>query len=52
MWRRDTHFAGVRDPAALGQLPENEQREWRKLWSELATILSKIDTPRVSISAD
>jgi hypothetical protein len=45
MWQRNAHFAGVRDPA-LAQQPQTEQQAWRKLWGEVAAILSKVDAPR------
>jgi hypothetical protein len=45
-WQRDARFAGVRDPVALRQLPETEQRAWRNLWSEAAASLSQVDAPR------
>ncbi len=44
-WQRDTHFAGVRDPALLAQRPESERQAWRKLWDEVAALLSQIDSP-------
>src|SRR5579883_3308734 len=46
MWQRNAHFAGLRDPAALAQLPQSEQQAWRRLWSEVAAILSKVEAPR------
>jgi Flp pilus assembly protein TadD len=46
MLQRDAHFAGVRDPAALAHLPQAEQQQWRKLWDEVAMLLSQADSPR------
>lgn len=31
-WRDDRDLAGLRDPAALDQLPPEERQEWRALW--------------------
>jgi tetratricopeptide (TPR) repeat protein/tRNA A-37 threonylcarbamoyl transferase component Bud32 len=38
-WRKELDLAGVRDPAALENLPESEREEWKKLWSEVAALL-------------
>jgi hypothetical protein len=38
-WRSDPDLAGVRDPDALGTLPEAEQAEWKKLWADAADAL-------------
>ncbi len=38
-WRRNTDLAGVRDPEALGKLPEAERQAWQKLWAEVDQLL-------------
>jgi tetratricopeptide (TPR) repeat protein len=34
-WQKDSDLSGVRDPAALAQLPEEERRQWRSLWQKI-----------------
>jgi hypothetical protein len=34
-WQEDTDLAGVRDAAALAQLPADERKEWRTLWARV-----------------
>jgi Flp pilus assembly protein TadD len=50
-WQHDARLAGVRDQAALGLLPETEQRAWRNLWSDVTAILSQVDMPRTKRAA-
>src|SRR5262249_11884539 len=33
-WEKEPDLAGVRDPGALGNLPEDERAAWRKFWAE------------------
>jgi Flp pilus assembly protein TadD len=40
-WQKDRDLAGLRDAAALGKLPAEEQKVWRKLWAEVAAVLKK-----------
>jgi hypothetical protein len=40
-WLRDADLAGVRDPAALGKLPEAEQVAWRNLWAQVEALLAR-----------
>jgi serine/threonine-protein kinase len=40
-WTTDPAFAGVRDRKALGRLPEEEQRDWRKLWEQVEALAGK-----------
>jgi serine/threonine-protein kinase len=40
-WTNNPDFAGVRDPDALKRLPADEQEAWRKLWSEVASLIEK-----------
>ena len=42
MWKRNAGLAGVRDPAALAQLPEEEREEWQKLWQEVDAVLATV----------
>jgi serine/threonine-protein kinase len=42
-WRRDTDLAGLRDPAALGKLPEAEWGPWLKLWADVDALLRRAD---------
>jgi hypothetical protein len=37
-WKTDVAFAGVRDPAALAKLPEDERRQWQKLWDDVEAL--------------
>jgi serine/threonine-protein kinase len=40
-WKADPDLAGLRDPAALAKLPEDEQRACHALWAEVDTLLAK-----------
>ncbi|MFI5460715.1 MAG: tetratricopeptide repeat protein, partial [Isosphaerales bacterium] len=40
-WKVDIDLAGLRDPAALAKLPENEQKACRALWAEVDALLAK-----------
>jgi tetratricopeptide (TPR) repeat protein len=37
-WQTDPALAGVRDRAALGQLPDAERQEWQCLWADVAAL--------------
>ena len=39
-WKADADLAGVRDPAALGTLPEAERKEWQALWADVDRLLA------------
>jgi hypothetical protein len=39
-------LAGVRDPAALAELPERERQEWRAFWQEVEGLLRGPDRAR------
>lgn len=41
-WRRDNDLAGVRDPKPLGELPEEERKEWRQFWSDVDVLASRL----------
>jgi hypothetical protein len=38
-WRLDPDLAGLREPAALDQLPPDEREECRAQWSDIETML-------------
>ena len=40
-WLLDPHFAGVREPEALGRLPEAERQAWQQLWADVADTLAR-----------
>ncbi len=40
-WLEDTDFAGVRGDSALAKLPDEERAAWRKLWADVAEMLTK-----------
>jgi serine/threonine-protein kinase len=41
-WKDDRDLAGLRDPAALAQLPADEQRACQVLWSAVEAVLAKV----------
>jgi serine/threonine-protein kinase len=45
-WETDAALAGVRDPAALAELPGAERGEWRLFWAEVADALGRAPPPR------
>jgi serine/threonine-protein kinase len=45
-WKADPDLAGLRDPAALAKLPEDEQKACRALWAELDALLAKASGDR------
>ena len=38
-WQEDADLASVRDRAPLDRLPEDERKEWRQLWDDVAALL-------------
>jgi hypothetical protein len=42
-WRKDADLAGVRDESALARLPREEREQWRKLWTDVAALLKKVE---------
>jgi tetratricopeptide (TPR) repeat protein len=40
-WQRDPDLAGLRDPAALAELPEAEREGWRQLWADVGALLKR-----------
>jgi tetratricopeptide (TPR) repeat protein len=45
-WQQDPDLAGVRDAEALAQLPGEEPRAWRDLWSEVEALQKKAQGAR------
>jgi tetratricopeptide (TPR) repeat protein len=45
-WQRDDDLAGVRGPVALARLPEEERKQWEKLWSDTDALLRRASEPR------
>jgi tetratricopeptide (TPR) repeat protein len=44
-WQQDADFSGVRDEAALAELPRDEREAWKSLWARVEAILAKARTP-------
>src|SRR5262249_38227573 len=42
-WQQDADLASVRDNAALGKLPDDERKDWRQLWDDVAALLQKVE---------
>ena len=40
-WKADADLAGVREPATMAKLPDEEQKACRALWAEVDTLLKK-----------
>jgi serine/threonine protein kinase/Flp pilus assembly protein TadD len=45
-WQCDHDLASLREPAALAQLPADEQRECRQLWTDVESLLKRIAPAR------
>jgi hypothetical protein len=45
-WQVDDDLTTVRDPNALRDLPEDEQRAWQALWRDVAALLQKVPPAR------
>src|SRR5262249_62205444 len=45
-WQADHDLAGLRDPAAVAQLPDREREACKQLWAEVGVLLSKADTAK------
>jgi hypothetical protein len=41
-WQRDGDVASVRDKEALDRLPDDERKEWGRLWDEVAALLKQV----------
>jgi WD40 repeat protein/tetratricopeptide (TPR) repeat protein len=44
-WQQSPALSGVRDAAALRDLPAGEQEAWRKLWEDVESLWRKAATP-------
>ena len=42
-WQGDGWLAGVRDKEALDKLPDDERKEWRQLWDDVAALLKTVE---------
>ncbi len=40
-WQRNDDLAGIRDEKALARLPPGERRNWKALWSKVATLAAR-----------
>ncbi len=40
-WQREADLAAVREPELLRQLPEEEQKQWQRLWTEVEELLAQ-----------
>src|SRR5262249_51231797 len=45
-WQQGSDLASLRERDALDRLPEGERTEWRRLWDEVAALLTKTDEKR------
>jgi serine/threonine-protein kinase len=44
-WRVDPDLAGVRAGDALARLPEEERKQWERLWSDADALLRRVSRP-------
>jgi hypothetical protein len=44
-WLQDTDFAGVRGDESWARLPEEERKNWRKLWQEVEALRQRAEQP-------
>jgi tetratricopeptide (TPR) repeat protein len=44
-WQQDTDLASVRDEAGLAQLPDDERKAWKSLWTNVDALLAKARNP-------
>jgi hypothetical protein len=44
-WQTDGDLAGVRARDALARLPEEERKQWEKLWSDVDALLRRVIEP-------
>ena len=43
-WQKDSDLAGIRDKAALSELPDEEQKAFTLLWAHVTELLKKAET--------
>jgi superkiller protein 3 len=44
-WQRDSDLAGIRDPVALANLPDDERTAFTQLWADVADLLKRLEKP-------
>jgi hypothetical protein len=42
-WQKDPDLAGIRDPDVVAKLRPDEQEACKKLWSDVAALLKKVE---------
>jgi hypothetical protein len=42
-WQEEPDLASVRDGPALAALPDDERRQWRQLWDDVAALLKTVE---------
>jgi hypothetical protein len=40
-WQQDSNLKGLRDPAALAKLPDEERVAWQKLWTDVEELCNR-----------
>jgi serine/threonine protein kinase len=45
-WQKDTDLVGIRDAKEVAKLPPEEQEAWKKMWSDVAELLKKVEEKR------
>jgi serine/threonine-protein kinase len=49
-WEQDRDLSCVRDAQALAKLPQEERDAWRKLWTDVAELLRKVENSKAGPS--
>ena len=44
-WRVDSDQAGIRARDGLARLPDEERKQWEKLWSDVDVMLRRVTEP-------
>jgi hypothetical protein len=45
-WQTDSDISGVRGKDALAGLPDEERRQWERLWSDVEALLQRPGQPK------
>ena len=45
-WQTDRDLAGVRTKDALARLPDEERKQWQRLWSDMDALLRRVSQPK------
>jgi serine/threonine-protein kinase len=45
-WKTDGDLAGVRAQDALARLPDEERKQWERLWSDVDALLQRVGEPK------